>query len=54
MNLSNTFSGPYGEQDEEQIFVQKVVPEIDTLYVRLASNGKRFAIILFRPGNIKN
>lgn len=35
------FLGPYGEQDEEQIFIQKVVPDTDTLYVRLASNGKR-------------
>ncbi|KAL4717945.1 hypothetical protein ACJJTC_001363 [Scirpophaga incertulas] len=34
--------GPYGEQDEEQIFIQKVVPDTDTLYVRLASNGKRY------------
>lgn len=34
-------SGPYGEQDDEQVFVQKVVPETDELYVRLASNGKR-------------
>lgn len=34
-------TGPYGEQDEEQIFIQKVVPDTDTLYVRLASNGKR-------------
>lgn len=40
-NYVITFLGPYGEQDEEQIFVQKVVPETDTLYVRLASNGKR-------------
>ena len=34
--------GPFGEQDEEQVFVQKVVPETSELYVRLASNGKRF------------
>ncbi|CAK1550473.1 unnamed protein product [Leptosia nina] len=38
-------SGPYGEQDEEQIFIQKVVPDTDTLYVRLASNGKRVCTI---------
>ncbi|CAH0400560.1 unnamed protein product [Chilo suppressalis] len=37
--------GPYGEQDEEQIFIQKVVPDTDTLYVRLASNGKRVCTI---------
>ncbi|XP_050674971.1 BTB/POZ domain-containing protein KCTD3 [Leptidea sinapis] len=37
--------GPYGEQDEEQIFIQKIVPDTDTLYVRLASNGKRVCTI---------
>lgn len=35
------FSGPFGEQDDEQVFVQKVIPETPELYVRLASNGKR-------------
>lgn len=37
--------GPFVEQDDEQIFVQKVVPETDQLYVRLASNGDRVCII---------
>lgn len=37
--------GPFGEQDDEQVFVQKVVPDIDQLYVRLASNGKRVCVI---------
>lgn len=37
--------GPYGEQDVEQIFIQKVIPDTDTLYVRLASNGKRVCTI---------
>uniref|UniRef100_U5EQL8 Putative seta binding protein sb1 n=1 Tax=Corethrella appendiculata TaxID=1370023 RepID=U5EQL8_9DIPT len=37
--------GPFGEQDDEQIFVQKVVPDTDQLYVRLASNGKRVCLI---------
>lgn len=36
--------GPYGDYDE-QIFVQKVVPETDQLYVRLASNGERVCVI---------
>ncbi|XP_074104622.1 BTB/POZ domain-containing protein KCTD3 isoform X3 [Cotesia typhae] len=36
---------PFGEQDDEQVFVQKVVPETDQLYVRLASNGKRVCVI---------
>lgn len=34
--------GPFGEQDDEQVFIQKVVPDTDQLFVRLASNGKRF------------
>lgn len=37
--------GPFGEQDDEQIFVQKVVPDIAQIYVRYASNGKRVCII---------
>lgn len=37
--------GPFGEQNDEQVFIQKVVPETDQLYVRLASNGKRVCII---------
>lgn len=37
--------GPFGEQDDEQIFVQKVVPDIDQLFVRFASTGKRICII---------
>ncbi|XP_058976478.1 BTB/POZ domain-containing protein KCTD3-like [Musca domestica] len=36
--------GPYGDYDE-QIFVQKVVPETDQLYVRFASNGERVCVI---------
>lgn len=39
--------GPFGEQDDEQVFVQKVVPDTDQLFVRLASNGKRYIIFLF-------
>jgi BTB/POZ domain-containing protein KCTD3 len=35
------YSGPYGEQDDEQVFVQKVVSETDKLFVRYASTGKR-------------
>ncbi|XP_035209519.1 BTB/POZ domain-containing protein KCTD3-like, partial [Stegodyphus dumicola] len=38
-------SGPYGEQDDEQVFIQKVVPETDQLYVRYASTGKRICVI---------
>lgn len=34
-------SGPFGEQDDQQVFVQKVVPETDQLFIRLSSSGKR-------------
>ncbi|XP_013402307.1 BTB/POZ domain-containing protein KCTD3 [Lingula anatina] len=37
--------GPYGEQDDQQVFVQKVVPETHQLYVRLSSTGKRVCVI---------
>ncbi|XP_065347993.1 BTB/POZ domain-containing protein KCTD3 isoform X3 [Cloeon dipterum] len=37
--------GPYGEQDDEQVFVQKVVSETDKLFVRYASTGKRVCVI---------
>lgn len=33
--------GPFGEQDDVQVFIQKVVPDTPELFVRLASNGKR-------------
>ena len=34
-------AGPFGEQDDQQVFVQKVVPETDQLFIRLSSSGKR-------------
>lgn len=37
--------GPFGEQDDEQIFIQKVVPETDQLWIRYASTGKRICVI---------
>ncbi|KAM8706258.1 hypothetical protein ACLKA7_010520 [Drosophila subpalustris] len=36
--------GPYGDYDD-MIFVQKVVPETNQLYVRLASNGNRVCVV---------
>lgn len=35
--------GPYGDQDDELVFIQKLVPETDVLTVRLASRGTRVA-----------
>lgn len=46
------YTGPFGEQDDEQVFVQKVVPETDQLFVRLASNGKRVCVIQSVDGSI--
>ena len=40
-----TDCGPYGEQDDKQVFIQRVVPETDALYVRAASNGSRICLI---------
>ncbi|KAF1603091.1 UNVERIFIED_CONTAM: BTB/POZ domain-containing protein KCTD3, partial [Eudyptes robustus] len=37
--------GPYGEQDGEQIFVQRVVPDANTLFILLASTGERLCTI---------
>lgn len=42
--VGNDF-GPFGEQDDEQVFLQKVVVVTDQIYVRLASNGERICII---------
>ncbi len=39
--LMVVYAGPYGERDEQQVFIQRVVPDTDKLYVRLSSNGKR-------------
>ncbi|KAL3874699.1 hypothetical protein ACJMK2_037674 [Sinanodonta woodiana] len=42
--VGNDF-GPFGEQDDQQVFIQKVVPETDQLFIRLSSNGKRVCVI---------
>jgi hypothetical protein len=34
-------AGPFGDLDGDQLFVQKVVPDTNQLFVRLASNGDR-------------
>ncbi|CAB1348642.1 unnamed protein product [Coregonus sp. 'balchen'] len=38
---AGTEIGPYGERDDQQVFIQRVIPDTDKLYVRLSSNGKR-------------
>ncbi|XP_046371327.1 BTB/POZ domain-containing protein KCTD3-like [Haliotis cracherodii] len=37
--------GPFGERDDQQVFIQKVVPETDQLFVRLSSTGQRVCVI---------
>lgn len=34
--------GPFGDRDDQQVFVQKVVPDTDRLFVRHSYSGKRF------------
>ncbi|XP_028652293.1 SH3KBP1-binding protein 1 isoform X1 [Erpetoichthys calabaricus] len=38
---AGTDIGPYGERDDQQVFIQRVVPDTDRVFVRLSSNGKR-------------
>uniref|UniRef100_A0A8C3K5P2 Uncharacterized protein n=1 Tax=Calidris pygmaea TaxID=425635 RepID=A0A8C3K5P2_9CHAR len=33
--------GPFGERDEQQVFIQRVVPDACQVFVRLSSTGKR-------------
>lgn len=44
-SIAGNHFGPFGEQDDEQVFVQKVVPEMDCLFVRTAANGQRVCVI---------
>ncbi|XP_069464671.1 BTB/POZ domain-containing protein KCTD3 isoform X2 [Ambystoma mexicanum] len=37
--------GPFGERDDQQVFIQKVVPVTNKLFVRLSSSGKRICEI---------
>ncbi|RXM35301.1 SH3KBP1-binding protein 1 [Acipenser ruthenus] len=41
LSEKHLISGPYGERDDQQVFIQKVVPDTDKVFVRLSSNGKR-------------
>ena len=46
------FPGPFGERDDQQIFVQKVVPDSDHLFIRLVSTGKRICTIRSVDGSM--
>lgn len=37
-------SGPFGERDDQQVFIQKVIPITNKLFVRLSSTGKRYIL----------
>ncbi|KAK4473071.1 hypothetical protein MN116_004262 [Schistosoma mekongi] len=37
--------GPYGEREDILVFVQKLTPQANQLFVRLASTGKRICVI---------
>ncbi|BFZ12120.1 hypothetical protein BsWGS_15159 [Bradybaena similaris] len=37
--------GPFGEQDDQQLFVQKVVSNTDQLFIRQSSSGHRICVI---------
>lgn len=37
--------GPFGEREDHQVFIQKVVPYTDQLFVRVSSTGKRICTI---------
>jgi hypothetical protein len=38
--------GPFGEQDDQQVFIQKVFPMTNKLFVRVSSTGKRIHEII--------
>ncbi|XP_029475929.1 SH3KBP1-binding protein 1 [Rhinatrema bivittatum] len=38
---AGTDIGPFGERDDQQVFIQKVVPDTNKVFVRLSSTGKR-------------
>ncbi|XP_028830808.1 BTB/POZ domain-containing protein KCTD3-like isoform X2 [Denticeps clupeoides] len=42
--------GPFGERDDQQVFIQKVIPITNKLFVRLSSTGKRICGVLAVDG----
>jgi len=45
-SLLHLFAGPFGDRDDQQVFVQKVVPDTDRLFVRHSYSGKRFLSVV--------
>ena len=38
-------AGPFGDSDQQQVFLQKIIPETNQILVRHASNGARVCLI---------
>jgi len=43
--LAGNGIGPFGERDDQQVFIQKLVPDTDHVIVRFSSTGKRICTI---------
>ena len=39
---SISIPGPFGERDEEQVFIQRVIPETSSIFIRHSSTGNRY------------
>ncbi|XP_015263145.1 PREDICTED: SH3KBP1-binding protein 1 isoform X1 [Gekko japonicus] len=48
---AGTDIGPFGERDDQQVFLQKVVPDASKLYVRLSSTGRRICEVCSVDGS---
>lgn len=44
-SLAGNGIGPFGERDDQQVFIQKLVPDTDHVIVRFSSTGKRVCTI---------
>lgn len=44
-SLAGNVIGPFGERDDQQVFIQKLVPDTDHVIVRFSSTGKRICTI---------
>lgn len=38
----HSIPGPFGERDEEQVFIQRVIPETSSIFIRHSSTGNRY------------
>ena len=41
---SISIPGPFGERDEEQVFIQRVIPETSSIFIRHSSTGNRYSL----------